>query len=98
MFGHGEETSAWGGTDVIEEDKDAFAGWDKFGGGLHKSRNGGVPHPIDAQLNRLIAKVLSRVAHRSHVPERQSGCVKTRFRGLSKNRTQLFCLFAAGSL
>lgn len=40
----------------------------------------------------------TRVEHPSRVIKRQFGCLKTRYRGLAKNRAQLFTLFARGNL
>ena len=41
--------------------------------------------------------VRARVEHPFRVIERQFGHVKTRYRGLAKNRAQLFTLFALGN-
>jgi IS5 family transposase len=54
--------------------------------------------PIDEDINRLIAKVRARVEHPFRVIKRQFGYLKTRYRGLAKNRAQLFTLFALGNL
>ena len=40
----------------------------------------------------------ARVEHPFRVIKRQFGHVKTRYRGLAKNRAQLFTLFALGNL
>jgi IS5 family transposase len=42
--------------------------------------------------------VRARVEHPFRVFKRQFGHVKTRYRGLAKNRAQLFTLFALGNL
>jgi IS5 family transposase len=55
-------------------------------------------HPIDARTNRIIAMVRAKVEHPFRVIKRQFGHVKTRYRGLAKNRAQLFTLFALGNL
>jgi len=49
-------------------------------------------------INRLIAKIRARVEHPFRVLKRQFGYIKTRYRGLAKNRAQLFSLFALGNL
>lgn len=65
---------------------------------MRKAPKGGDLHPIDEQINHLIAKVRSRVEHPFRVLKRQFGYIKTRYRGLAKNRAQLFSLFALGNL
>ena len=57
---------------------------------LRKARKGGVLHPIDERINRVIAMVRARVEHPFRVIKRQFGHVKT--------RAQLFTLFALGNL
>jgi len=42
--------------------------------------------------------VRAKVEHPFRVIKRQFGHVKTRYRGLAKNRAQLFTLFALGNL
>ncbi len=42
--------------------------------------------------------VQAKVKHPFRVIKRQFGHVKTRYRGLAKNRAQLFTLFALGNL
>lgn len=42
--------------------------------------------------------VRARVEHPFRILKRQFGYVKTRYRGLVKNRAQLFTLFALGNL
>ncbi|MBO6690048.1 MAG: IS5 family transposase [Henriciella sp.] len=96
---HGDETSVWADKAYVSaEREDAFAGPDKFWGVMRKAPKGGELHPVDAQINRLIAKVRSRVEHPFRVLKRQFGYIKTRYRGLAKNRAQLFSLFALGNL
>ena len=50
------------------------------------------------EINRIIAVVRAKVEHPFRVLKRQFGHVKTRYRGLAKNRAQLFTLFALGNL
>ena len=59
---------------------------------------GGKLHPIEETTNRIIVKVRAKVEHRFRVIKRQFGHVKTRYRGLAKNRAQLFTLFALGNI
>ena len=47
---------------------------------------------------RIIAMVCAKVEHPFRIIKRQFGHVMTRYRGLAKNRAQLFTLFALGSL
>ena len=83
---------------VSAEREEAFIGPDKFWGVMRKAPKGVDLHPIDEQINHLIAKVRSRVEHPFRVLKRQFGYIKTRYRGLAKNRVQLFSLFALGNL
>ena len=46
----------------------------------------------------MIAMVRAKVEHPFRVIKHQFGHVKTRYRGLAKNRAQLFTLFALGNL
>jgi len=96
---HGEETSIWADKAYVSaEREEAFTGPDKFWGVMRKAPKGDNLHPIDEQINHLIAKVRSRVEHPFRVLKRQFGYIKTRYRGLAKNRAQMFSLFALGNL
>ena len=96
---HGAETSVWADKGYISADRaTAFAGPGKFWGVMRKAPKGGKLDPISVDINRIIAKVRARVEHPFRVIKRQFGHVKTRFRGLAKNRAQLFTLFALGNL
>lgn len=96
---HGDEASVWADKAYINAERaDVFAGPGKFWGVMRKAPKGGMLHPIDERINRLIAKVRSRVEHPFRVLKRQFGYIKTRYRGLAKNRAQLFSLFALGNL
>jgi len=61
---------------------------------LRKAPKGGKLDPI----NRIIAMVRAKVEHPFRVLKRQFGHVKTRYRGLAKNRAQLFTMFALSNL
>ena len=61
---------------------------------MRKAPAGVRLHPVDEQINRMIAKV--ELPFR--VIKRQFGYIRTRYRGLAKNRAQLFTLFALGNL
>ena len=65
---------------------------------MRKAPKGGVLHPIDAQINRIIAMVRAKVEHPFRIVKRQFGYVRTRYRGLAKNRAHIFTLFALGNL
>ncbi len=65
---------------------------------MRKAPKGGKLHPLDERINRTIAMVRAKVEHPFRVIKRQFGRVKTRYRGLAKNRAQLFTLFALGHL
>jgi IS5 family transposase len=96
---HGEETSVWADKGYVSaEREDAFTGPGKVWGVMRKASKGSDLHPIDARINRLIAMVRAKVEHPFRVIKRQFGHVKTRYRGLARNRAQLFTLFALGNL
>jgi len=96
---HGEETSVWADKAYVSAERaEVFAGPDKFWGVMRKAPKGGELHPDDDYINRLIAKVRSRVEHPFRVLKRQFGYIKTQYRGLASNRAQLFSLFALGNL
>jgi IS5 family transposase len=63
-----------------------------------RPRRAGALHPIDAQINRMIAIVRAKVEHPFRMIKRHFGHVKTRYRGLAENRAQLFTLFVLGNL
>jgi hypothetical protein len=65
---------------------------------MRKGRKGGALHADDAYLNCLIAKIRAPVEHPFRVLKRQFGYIMTLYRGLAKNRAQLFSLFALGNL
>ena len=95
---------------VSAEREAAFKGPGKVWGVMRKAPKGSPLHPVDVQINRIIASPLSlgpmarqwqlraRVEHPFRVIKRQFGPLKTRSRGLARNRAQLFTLFALGSL
>ncbi|MDZ4318850.1 MAG: IS5 family transposase [Phenylobacterium sp.] len=96
---HGGETSVWADKAYVSAEREAaFEGPGKVWGVMRKAPKGGELHPIDADINRIIAMVRARVEHPFRVVKRQFGHVKTRYRGLAKNRAQLFTLFALGNL
>ena len=96
---HGKETSVWADKGYVSAAREVvFSGPDKFWGVMRKAPKGSELHPIDEDINRIIAKVRARVEHPFRVIKRQFGYIKTRYRGLAKNRAQLFTLFALGNL
>ncbi|MDP5359087.1 MAG: IS5 family transposase [Paracoccaceae bacterium] len=96
---HGEETSVWADKGYVSAAREAaFSGTGKFWGVMRKAAKGGKLHPIEEDINLIIAKVRARVEHPFRVIKRQFGYIKTRYRGLAKNRAQLFTLFALGNL
>jgi IS5 family transposase len=96
---HGEETSIWADKGYVSAEREAaFAGPGKVWGVMRKASKGSALHPVDDQINRIIAIVRAKVEHPFRVIKRQFGHVKTRYRGLAKNRAQLFTLFALGNL
>ena len=96
---HGRETSVWADKGYVSAAREAaFAGPGKFWGVMRKAPKDGALHPVDKDINRIIAMVRARVEHPFRVLKRQFGYLKTRYRGLAKNRAQLFTLFALGNL
>jgi IS5 family transposase len=96
---HGGETSVWADKGYVSSAREAaFSGPGKFWGVMRRAPRGGALHPVDADINRVIARVRARVEHPFRVIKRQFGYLKTRYRGLAKNRAQLFTLFALGNL
>jgi len=96
---HGEETSVWADKGYVSAEREAaFSEEGKVWGVMRKSPKGGKLHPEDEKINRIIAMVRARVEHPFRILKRQFGYVKTRYRGLAKNRAQLFTLFALGNL
>ncbi len=96
---HGGETSVWADKAYVSAEREAaFAGPGKVWGVMRKAPKGSPLHPVDVQINRIIAMVRAKVEHPFRVIKRQFGYVKTRYRGLAKNRAQLFTLFALGNL
>ena len=96
---HGDETSVWADKGYVNAEREAaFKGPGKVWGVMRKAPKGSPLHPLDVQINHIIAMVRAKVEHPFRVIKRQFGHVKTRYRGLAKNRAQLFTLFALGNL
>ena len=96
---HGDEASVWADKGYVSAEREAaFTKDGKVWGVMRKAPKGGKPDPIDEKINRIISMVRAKVEHPFRVLKRQFGHVKTRYRGLAKNRAQLFTLFALGNL
>ncbi|WP_370362717.1 IS5 family transposase [Paracoccus sp. FO-3] len=96
---HGDEDSVWADKSYVSAEREAaFKGPDKVWGVMRKAPKGGKLHPIDERINRIIAMVRAKVEHPFRAIKRQFGHVNTRYRGLAKNRAQIFTLFALGNL
>lgn len=96
---HGDEDSVWADKGYVNAERAAeFKRAGKIWGVMRKAPKGGTMHPLDARINRVIASVRAKVEHPFRVIKRQFGHVKTRYRGLAKNRAQLFTLFALSNL
>ncbi|WP_371038465.1 hypothetical protein [Rhodosalinus sp. FB01] len=65
---------------------------------LRKTPKGGALHPLHQDINRIIAKVRTRVGHPFRALKRQCEYLKTGCRALAKNRAQLFTPLALGNL
>jgi transposase, IS5 family len=70
----------------------------KIWGVMRQAPKGAPLHPLDERINRLIAIIRAQVEHPFRIIKRQFCHVKTRYRGLAKNRAQLFTLFALANL
>ena len=96
---HGDETSVWADKGYVSAEREAaFCKDEKVWGVMRKAPKGGKLDEIDEATNRVIARVRAKVEHPFRVLKRQFGHMKTRYRGLAKNRAQLFTLFALGNL
>lgn len=96
---HGGETSVWADKGYVSAERETeFKAPGKFWGVMRKAPKGGKLHRLDERINRIIAMVRAKVEHPFRVIKRQFGYTKTRYRGLAKNRAQLFTLFALGNL
>ena len=96
---HVAETSVWADKGYVSAEREAaFTGPGKVWGVMRKAPKGGDLHPLDEQANHIIAMVRAKVEHPFRIIKRQFGHAKTRYRGLAKNRAQLFTLFALGNL
>lgn len=96
---HGAETSVWADKGYVSAEREAaFKGPGKAWGVMRKAPKGSPLDPLDVQINHIIAMVRAKVEHPFRVIKRQFGHLKTRYRGLAKNRAQLFTLFALGNL
>jgi IS5 family transposase len=90
---HGEEASVWAGKGYISAEREAaFSTGGKVWGVMRKAPKSGRLDEIDHATNRVIAMVRAKVEHPFRVLKRQFGHMKTRYRGLSKNRAHLFTL------
>jgi len=96
---HGGETSVWADKGYVSAEREAaFCKDGRVWGVMRKAPKGGKLDDLDEATNRIIAMVRAKVEHPFRVLKRQFGHMKTRYRGLAKNRAQLFTLFALGNL
>ena len=96
---HSDDTSVWADKGYVSAEREAaFKGPGKVWGVMRKAPKCGKLDPLDERINHIIAMVRARVEHPFRVIKRQFGHVKTRYRGLARNRAQLFTLFAPGTL
>lgn len=96
---HGDETSVCADRGYVSAEREAaFRKDGKVWGVMRKAPKGGALDPLDEEINKIIAKVRAKVEHPFRVLKRQFGQVKTRYRGLAKNRAHLFTLFVLGNL
>ena len=84
---HGEETSVWADKGYVSAEREAaFTAPGKAWGVMRKAPKGNPLHPLDERANRIIAMVRAKVENPFRVIKRQFDHVKTRYRGLAKNR------------
>lgn len=96
---HGDEDSVWADKGYVSAEREAaFKGPGKVWGVMRKAPKGAKLHPLDERINRIISMVRAKVEHPFRIIKRQFGYMKTRYRGLAKNRAQIFTLFALGNL
>jgi hypothetical protein len=93
------ETSVWADKSYASaKHTAAFSSPGLFWGAMPKAPRGGNLHPLEEITTRIIAKVRVRVENPFRVIKWKFGHARTRYRGLAKNRAQLFTLFALGNL
>lgn len=51
---------------------------------MRRAPRGGALHPVDEDINRIIARVRARVEHPFRVIKHQFGYLEIRYRGLAK--------------
>ncbi len=80
---HGKECAVWADEGLVSAEREAaFTGPGKVWGAMRKAPMGGALHPLDARINRSLAKV----EHPFGIIQRQYGHLNARYRGLAKNR------------
>ena len=96
---HGDKTSVWADKGYVNAEREAaFNESGRFLSVMRKVPKGGkLPH-IEETTKRIIFKVRAKAEHPLRVIKRPLNCVKTLYRGLAKNRAELFTLFALGNL
>jgi len=102
---HGEEKVVFAdagyiGADKRDELKEVAADWQiaMKRGKLKAMPDGSLHKPLFEALERLKASVRAKVEHPFHVVKNLFGHRKVRYKGLAKNRAQLFSLFALANL
>ena len=71
---HGQEDAVWADKAYANAAREAaFAGPGKVWGVMRKAPKSGALHPLDEDINRVIAKVRARVEHPFRVLKRQFG-------------------------
>lgn len=91
----GEETSVWVGKGCVSAELQAAVTDQRESCCvMHKAPKDGPLHLLDERFDRPLAKV----EHTFGITKSQFSLLKTRYRGLSKNRTHLFTLFALANL
>ena len=95
---HERGTSVWADKGHVSAAREAaVSGPGELWRLMRKAPKGGALHPVDADINRIIAMARARVEHPAGVLKRQFGDLEARYRGLAKNRARLLTLMTTAA-
>ena len=98
---HGEEEIAFGDSAYASNERSLEADRDEgdvIWATPFKRKKGQDLTDDQRRINRLMSSYRSKVEHVFRIVKRQFGYTKTRYRGLSKNSQQIFCLLALANI
>lgn len=96
---HSQKSSVWADEGYVSAEREAaFVAAGGARGVMPKEPKGGQLDSEDEWIKRIISTVRAKIKHPFRVFKRHFGHVKTRYRGLAKNRAQLCTVFALGKL